>query len=515
MQQPNESFETFYSLLREQGAHCKFEHLEEDLIKDIFISNMRSSNIQMELLSETRTPHQALNYAVNRERGLANQQEILRSNNTNWNTVSYVRTNKQRTYNQNTQQKQNPCWKCGGPFSLAHLQTCPAKSTTCKICKKAGHYTSLCTAKMPERRPQNTPQPSPSQNYKPPQTRRIRNINQEHTESEPKESVDAEAALYIKELHEDWKNINIILPTQFSPQKNNFINKESNGEFWVETTTQSHKLQWLADTGSPRSFINQEMAQQLQKEIQNIRIEKFTENTVYKCFNNNNTEIEGVLIIDIKSGSWTAKSCKVLIVKNKTNNIMGRDLLSKLGITLNATKITGKPINFISDLQTKKNTKKWVFQKYPHLCTRLGRSKNHIAKSIFKSTYTPSQHKGRRVPLHLLEKVENELKKLIDDKPIIKLKKCSDELFISPVVITVKKDKSVKIALDSKKLNDAIHKNKYQMQSIDHLMDSVAVHISEPKNKQGKYFFSKIDLKYAYSKIPLDENIKKHCNFNI
>ena len=109
MQQPNESFETFYSRLREQGAHCKFEQLEEDLIKNIFISNMRSSNIQMEPLSETRTPQQALYYAVNRERGLANQQEILRSNNTNWNTVSYVRPNRQRTYNQNTQQKPNPC----------------------------------------------------------------------------------------------------------------------------------------------------------------------------------------------------------------------------------------------------------------------------------------------------------------------------------------------------------------------------------------------------------------------
>ena len=106
MQQTNESFETFYSRLRELGAHCKFEKLE-DLIKDVFISNKKSSNIPMELLSETRTPppKQELNYAVDRERGLANQQEILRTNNTNWNTVSYVRQNKQRTYTQNTQQK--------------------------------------------------------------------------------------------------------------------------------------------------------------------------------------------------------------------------------------------------------------------------------------------------------------------------------------------------------------------------------------------------------------------------
>ena len=80
--------------------------------------------------------------------------------------------------------------------------------------------------------------------------------------------------------------------------------------------------------------------------------------------------------------------------------------------------------------------------------------------------------------------MEQELQKLIDKKQITKLDKCSDELFISPVVITVKKDETVKIALDSKKLYDAIHKNKYQMQSIDHLMDSVAVFISERKTNQ-------------------------------
>ena len=70
---------------------------------------------------------------------------------------------------------------------------------------------------------------------------------------------------------------------------------------------------------------------------------------------------------------------------------------------------------------------------------------------MFKANYTPSQHKGRRVPLHLIEKVENELNKLNRDGQIIKLAKRPDDLFISPVVITVKKDKSVKIALDSKK----------------------------------------------------------------
>ena len=65
----------------------------------------------------------------------------------------------------------------------------------------------------------------------------------------------------------------------------------------------------------------------------------------------------------------------------------------------------------------------------------------------------------------------------------MRLEKCSDEYFISPVVITVKKDKSVKIALDSKELNDAIHKNKYQMQSIDHLIDVVANYVSDHRTR--------------------------------
>ena len=38
----------------------------------------------MELLSEMRTPAQALNYALARERGQQNQREILRGNNSNY-----------------------------------------------------------------------------------------------------------------------------------------------------------------------------------------------------------------------------------------------------------------------------------------------------------------------------------------------------------------------------------------------------------------------------------------------
>ena len=197
-QQPNESLETFYSRLREAGSHCRFEHLEEDIIKDLFISNMNNTAIQMDLLSEVRTPQQVLNYAIHRERGQANQQEILRANSTStWNQVTYIRQNRRPQAILPTPQsgKIVPCWKCGNPFTPNHLQNCPARNTTCKICKKQGHFSSMCKAPMPERRRpplqstsspqsryQNTYTPRPGNN----QTRRVRHIkdNTDQTEAQ-------------------------------------------------------------------------------------------------------------------------------------------------------------------------------------------------------------------------------------------------------------------------------------------------------------------------------------------
>ena len=77
----------------------------------------------MELLSEVRTPQQVLNYAINRERGQTNQQEIQKAH-SNWSTVSYVRQNKPRNNLTQQNQKVTPCRKCGNTFSMPHLQIC-------------------------------------------------------------------------------------------------------------------------------------------------------------------------------------------------------------------------------------------------------------------------------------------------------------------------------------------------------------------------------------------------------
>ena len=130
----------------------------EDIVKDLLISKMKNTMIQMELLSEVRAPQQVRNYANYHERGQANQQEILSANSSSsWNQVSYIRQNRRRSQPLlPTPQtgKVGPCWKCGNPFLPKHLQSCPAKNTICKICKKKVHFSSMCKNPMTERRRQ-------------------------------------------------------------------------------------------------------------------------------------------------------------------------------------------------------------------------------------------------------------------------------------------------------------------------------------------------------------------------
>ena len=100
------------------------------------------------------------------------------------------------------------------------------------------------------------------------------------------------------------------------------------------------------------------------------------------------------------------------------------------------------------------------------------------------------------MPINLQDKVNIELKKLLDEKHIIKLTKCTDKYFVFPMDVTVKKDQAIKLAMDSKILNKAIHKNKYQMPNIDTLIESISQQLSAPPS-QNRAYFSTIDLKYT------------------
>ena len=227
-----------------------------------------------------------------------------------------------------------------------------------------------------------------------------------------------------------------------------------------------------------------------------------------KNFSNNIIKIVGVINTSIKCNDWIATGVDVTVVEDGHRPIIGRDLFPKLGFSV----IQLKQVANIDQNQCP--IKRQISFDFPDLITRVGKSLKHSVKSTFHNEFKPTHQKGRRVPINLQPLVNIELKKLLDEKHIIKLNSSSDKNFISPIVITVKKDKTVKLALDSKILNKSIHRNKYQMPNIDNLIDTIQQNLNTSTSKETAYY-STLDLKYAYSQLKLDPETAQHCNFNI
>ena len=210
-------------------------------------------------------------------------------------------------------------------------------------------------------------------------------------------------------------------------------------EIWIKTSSDTTEIDWLADTGRPRSFVCKTKAEKILRHCKSAKWKHPTGcQTQYRCFNNIKIPITGKIQMNLRSGHREATNNEILVVDANTVNLLGGDILGKLGFTLSQNRRTHiNNINLDNTLQIK------IINKFPHLCSRLGKSKNHIAKSTLKQDISPYQHKGRRVPLHLMDKVDKEIQHLLDTNQIVKLDKCSDQVFISPVVITVKYDQSI------------------------------------------------------------------------
>ena len=180
-------------------------------------------------------------------------------------------------------------------------------------------------------------------------------------------------------------------------------------------------------------------------------------------------KISGKVILPIFSNGWSHNDCHFFLTEGHERKILGNNNLLKVGIEISQkyfphfqTHKQCKSINSISPSDKNKEILN-ISKTFKNLFLRIGKIKNPIKITHFHEPLKPIQLKGRRVPLHLLDSVKTELNRLKDEGRIKKLENCDEDRFVSPKVITCKKDKSIKLALDSKFIIKQIFKNKYQM----------------------------------------------------
>ena len=250
------------------------------------------------------------------------------------------------------------------------------------------------------------------------------------------------------------------------------------------------------DSASPVSFLKKNVLHELKLRDPYLKIypvDKASKD-LYCGFTDNAINTSGKVKLPIFSNGWSDNDCHFFLTEGHERNILGNDNLPKVGIEVSQkhfphfqTNKQCKSINSIS--QTGKDREILNISKtFKNVFLRIGKLKNQMKITQFHEPLKPIQLKGRRVPLHLLDSVKTELNRLKAEGHIKKLDNCDEDRFISPIVITCKKDKSIKLALDSKFINKQIYKNKYQMLNIHELVDNVAAQITN--DSVGEVWFT-------------------------
>ena len=197
----------------------------------------------------------------------------------------------------------------------------------------------------------------PQQNI--PQTRRVRNIrpSQEQQQivtqaqdTQPEtmeETVDLENKFYIQEVFDSWNTVDFINPKTFHTAQPLKLSPSISDEIWIKTSTNTFVTDWLADTGSPRSFVCKTEADRILRQCKSAKWKEPSGCQIqYRCFNNNEIPITGIIQINLRSGLREASNNEILVVDANTVNLMGQDILGKLGFTLSQNK--GTHINNIN-----------------------------------------------------------------------------------------------------------------------------------------------------------------------
>ncbi len=160
-QRDDESLEQFHAVLTGLAAKCQLAQLEDELVRDVFIANMREPELQRRFYKKLRAPEDVLREVQAFERGVANQSQMksLKAGR----DISPPREKQSLSIKQEPgimrlsgnprgrpgrdmqQNRSEACFRCGKtPFIIGHQLKCPAKNQECRACGKSGHFEKVC-----------------------------------------------------------------------------------------------------------------------------------------------------------------------------------------------------------------------------------------------------------------------------------------------------------------------------------------------------------------------------------
>ncbi|UYV60122.1 K02A2.6-like, partial [Cordylochernes scorpioides] len=460
-QNTDENIDSYVIALRELVKSCEFGNLEEDMIRDQIIEKCYNRQLKEKLLQQDnlnlqRTIEISRMFETAKEefRVLTNEDmtsinRVNYKNNFQAANESTVKGSKaHNVYHQkgSTSKVSAPnleeCYRCG--LTTHPPYKCGARNMKCTFCNKMGHLNRVCRNKNKYKNIEG-------------KKRNIQNISENNEDSDE----------YTFFLGSD--------------------NKES---IYID----GKEIKMTIDTGSDTTFIGLENLKNIFPKSQMPTLNG-TERKFYAYGQTSPLPCCGYFFADV---SWGERSIKeqIFVIEGKAEPILGKKASFELEIIKRGTKIRNIQQEVIpKDIYN-------LIQENMNLFQGQGNVKGYSQKITLKENVTPVAQRCRHFPYKMVEAINQELDKMIEDGIIEEVHEASE--WISNIVAVPKKGtEEIRLCVDLREVNKAIVRERYPIPTVDNILQAL----------QGAKFFAKLDAKKGFWQIELDEKSRPLTTF--
>ncbi len=365
--------------------------------------------------------------------------------------------------NKVTKKQSGSCYNCGKAWP--HSGECPAKGKVCRKCNKNNHFERVCKSKN------NTSEQKKDQEANEKNKNRVNQVN------ERKDDQLEEVNGINSDKNDNIFTIDHVRETKRFPECEFLIN--------------GARVKLKIDTHASINIIDERDFEKLKM---NTKLQPYTG----KAFAYGVAEpIKTLGKFDALLEVGTKKlKAEFIVTRGRFGSLLGYPTSAELGVdpVLQIVNTVDEPYpNFVESYTSK----------YPEVFSgKIGKLKDFELELHIDRNVKPIQMKPRNIPFHYREKVDNIIKEKLD-ADIIEEVVNEPTSWLLELVIVPKPNGDIRVCLDTRPVNKAILREKYQMPNPEEIIQLV----------NGWKYFTIIDLNSAFEHIVLHQNSRYIATF--
>ncbi|XP_041453694.1 uncharacterized protein K02A2.6-like [Lytechinus variegatus] len=466
----DESVDDFCTRLKGLASSCSFDNRDEH-VRDQFVDKCASSSLRRRLLRERDLTLTTLLDIARASEAAASQADEMEGKLAH-EYASKVTANPGRSRGERRPRgpprgppppRTSPggelCGNCGRTGHRSRDSDCPARGQTCNKCRKVGHFGRVCrSSKFRQPRTRSTP---------------VHTVNDEDRHSEgPNDRLTDEECNF--EVH----TAQTVLTR-------------------TDIDIGGHNIPMIIDSGASVNIVDSTVWDWMRGRDRRLR---FTPSH-RKIFGYGSKQQLPVL------GEFTSKMTSVDTKKSTHAKIVivdgnGGCLLSReTSITLGLLTIHPDLNNIKSQTPTQDTYRQDIITKYPAVFNGFGKLVDYQVHVQVDHEVKPVAQPPRRIPFHLRKKVEGKIEELLDKDIIEPIS--GPTSWASPLVVVPKSNGEVRVCVDMRRANTAVVRERHPIPTLEETLEAL----------NGAAVFSKLDLKWGYHQVELDDESRDITTF--